>query len=676
MRSCNSNYVRNVETRAGTTRTFEYDAVGNRTKRTAFIGRVTTYEYDNLNRLKKINYLQDYQGNAPPTPISTVSYTYDDFSRLATAANAAGTVAFTYDSRNRLKTETDVFSHVIEYAYDAAGRRSLLKLDGSNYATYSYDNANRLTGITNVSDSTTVGYGYNNTNQVTSRTYPNGVTTTYDYDGMSRLTRIKDVNTSATLFDRQYSYNSANQISQIVEPSLTKDFGYDNSNQLTSVTNGGSGESYAFDAVGNRSTSHLSSSYSYSPFNRLTATDTASFNFDANGNTVEKSEGSNFWRYTWDAENRLAEASTRKQKVRYVYDALGRRVRRHIPGTKELTKFTYDGDDVILDDDLNSGTTKYVNGPGIDNKLRSTTSSSVRYLLADHLGSTNGLTNSSGTLTDSNSYDSFGNPSDPTFPSRYGFTGRGYDSFSALQYSRARFYDPKIGRFTSEDPIGFGSGAVNIYGYVGNNALNATDPTGLYEIDVHYYLTYYLAMKTGCFSNYQASQIADGNQRTDEDPATAPSLGAAFQNSVYHALSPEAKRGAFGPDWSGFGGSSFSSFGRALHYYQDSYSHEGFSNPYYGHARALHYIDKTESDPTKAMEMARGTFELLAQFGRSLGCTCNSKFTPEMGNTIWNFVNLPAAYFPGLFTIDNQGNSTSYLNDKRRMLGVPYRFQW
>ncbi len=296
---------------------------------------------------------------------------------------------------------------------------------------------------------------------------------------MSCLTRLKDVKTSATLFDRQYSYNSANQISQIVEPSFTRGFGYDNSNQLTSVTNGGAGESYTFDAVGNRAASHQSSTYSYSPFNRLTATDTANYNFDANGNTTAKAEGSNFWRYTWDAENRLAEASTRKQKVRYVYDALGRRVRRHIPGTKELTKFTYDGDDVLLDDDINTGPTKYLNGPGIDNKLRLTTGSSVSYFLADHLGSTNGLTNSSGLLTDLNSYDSFGNPSNSSFPTRYQFTGREYDSFSGLQYNRARFYGPNIGRFISEDPIGFNGGDVNLHGYVRNNPVNLVDAYGL-----------------------------------------------------------------------------------------------------------------------------------------------------------------------------------------------------
>jgi hypothetical protein len=49
-----------------------------------------------------------------------------------------------------------------------------------------------------------------------------------------------------------------------------------------------------------------------------------------------------------------------------------------------------------------------------------------------------------------------------------------------LQYSRARWYDATIGRFISEDPIGFAGGDVNLYGYVGNNPLQFTDPFGKY----------------------------------------------------------------------------------------------------------------------------------------------------------------------------------------------------
>ncbi len=465
-----------TQTRAGTTLVFEYDPVGNRTKRTDHTGRITNYEYDNLNRLKKIVYGNLVPSGHPPNLQAT--YNYDDLSRLTSAVNEAGTVGFTYDTRGRIKTTTDVFGHVIEYAYDANSNRTMLKLDGADYAAYVYDLADRLTTITNVSDSTNITFGYDIADRLTTRTYPNGVNTTYEYDGMSRLTRLKDASSSATLFDRQYSYDPANQVSQIAEPSQTRIFGYDNVDRLTSVANPPNGnESYVFDAVGNRTSSHRSAAYGYQPFNRLTSTAGANYHSDANGSMTRKFEwGGKRWTYFWDHENRLARATNHKKTVRYIYDALGRRIQRYIAGGKENTKFIYDGSDVLVDD--NAGTlTKYLNGEGIDNKLRQSMGSNPGYFLSDHLGSTNGLVDSSGNINSQTAYDSFGNQTS-NLNTRYGFTGRERDDLTGLMYYRARFYDPNLGRFISEDPIGFGGGDVNWYGYVKNNPLFYKDPMG------------------------------------------------------------------------------------------------------------------------------------------------------------------------------------------------------
>jgi len=81
-------------------------------------------------------------------------------------------------------------------------------------------------------------------------------------------------------------------------------------------------------------------------------------------------------------------------------------------------------------------------------------------------------------------YDSFGRiiSQTGTLDQPFTFTGREYDPETGLYYYRARYYDPKAGRFISKDPIGFGGGDLNLFRYVGNDPANFTDPSGLFAI--------------------------------------------------------------------------------------------------------------------------------------------------------------------------------------------------
>ncbi len=65
------------------------------------------------------------------------------------------------------------------------------------------------------------------------------------------------------------------------------------------------------------------------------------------------------------------------------------------------------------------------------------------------------------------------------FSPQRSYTGREPDTATGLIYYRARWYDPRIGRFISEDPIGFAAGDANLSRYVGNSTPNAVDPSGL-----------------------------------------------------------------------------------------------------------------------------------------------------------------------------------------------------
>jgi RHS repeat-associated protein len=148
------------------------------------------------------------------------------------------------------------------------------------------------------------------------------------------------------------------------------------------------------------------------------------------------------------------------------------------------SNFVYDGPDVVRDLNSDGSTVDYLNGLGIDNKLRQSTTpaplpgpggigliigaATALYYQQDHLGSTTALTDALGNVVERESYDAFGNTT-ASASSRYGYTGRELDPDTGLMYHRARWYDPQVGRFLSEDPISFGGGDVNLYSYVKNN---------------------------------------------------------------------------------------------------------------------------------------------------------------------------------------------------------------
>jgi RHS repeat-associated protein len=98
--------------------------------------------------------------------------------------------------------------------------------------------------------------------------------------------------------------------------------------------------------------------------------------------------------------------------------------------------------------------------------------------------------------------------------------GQVYDAETGLHYNYYRDYNPDTGRYVTSDPIGL-SGGMNPYTYVGSNPLAKIDPLGLYQSDIHYYMTFFLAMAAGV-SYDEARTIALGDQYVDNNPLTEP----------------------------------------------------------------------------------------------------------------------------------------------------------
>ncbi len=459
-------------TRGGTSMNYTYDAVGDLSQRTDYNGAITTYVYDDLNRLTTVNYPDS----------TTASYGYDVLSRLTSAANQNGTVSFVYDSRNRLTSTTDVWGQTVGYSYDANGNRTELTLAGSPYTSYQYDVVNRLTTLTD-SLSQSFTYGYDVVNRLTGRVAPSGVSSNFTYDDLDRLFELSHTKSPATLSINQYGYNSTNNLASWLGSAGNRSFNYDAADRLTSVLKMGGNESYGYDALGNRTTSHLSTSYTYQGLNKLASTTSATYTYDNNGSLITKADTPGTRTFAWDSEHRLKQVTLPGGlTATHKYDALGRRIQRTTSSGGD-ERYVYDGQDVVAD--LNSSstvTTTYVNGTGIDDHLRQTnTATGVSYFLTDHLGTTAALTDATGNVVETLGYDSFGNNTGST-RTRYTYTGRERDPDTGLLYYRARFYDPQLGRFISEDPIGF-AGGMNWYEYVGSNPVRRIDPTGLDDAD-------------------------------------------------------------------------------------------------------------------------------------------------------------------------------------------------
>jgi RHS repeat-associated protein len=180
------------ETESGSSQTrqtrFQYDAVGNQTAVIDPLGRLSSSQYDRLDRVVKTT-APDSDGAGPLLPEITLS-AYDSVGNLVSQTNGAGeTERFAYDSRSQLVWSADGRGDETTRRYDAAGNLVRLVDPAGNLTTYAYDGLDRLTTETTASGVRT--REYNALGQLAFATDRNGRTTAYSFDRLDRKTGEK-----------------------------------------------------------------------------------------------------------------------------------------------------------------------------------------------------------------------------------------------------------------------------------------------------------------------------------------------------------------------------------------------------------------------------------------------------------------------------------------------------
>ncbi|WP_321372504.1 RHS repeat-associated core domain-containing protein [uncultured Desulfuromusa sp.] len=415
-----------------------------------------------------------------------------DNSNLLTWDNGSISGTLVYGELNRKTQETinyGPFSKSTSYSYDWRGNKNTYTDAEGILHSYEYLKNNRLSKIS--FDGQAIDLMIDKT-RISKINYGNGTNSDYGYNENGWLSRIDTQNGTTIIQARDYQFDPSGNINQIGALAGTTSYGYDDLYQLTSAdhpdSSGLADEAYSYDQVGNRLTSSTTpGSWSHNQNNELLDSSAATYTYDSNGNTTQKTEGGQITRYQYNSRNRLSRVILADGRVAdYSYDPFGRRIKKQVGSI--ITWYLY-ADEGVIGEYSNTGSWQKSYGwqPnslwGTD-PLYMRDSTGLYYYHNDHLGTPQRLTNATtGEIVWSANYAAFGKATiDPlsTVENNLRFPGQYYDQETDLHYNWHRTYDPGTGRYTQVDPIGL-MGGINFFDYTGDDPINYIDEMGLFR---------------------------------------------------------------------------------------------------------------------------------------------------------------------------------------------------
>jgi RHS repeat-associated protein len=486
-------YVTEVLNERHETFRFTRDLLGRITREVSFDGREWRYQYDPSDRMLRkegptgsITFLSyDARGRVVERkrPDGTsVRFKYDPVGRLAEARAPGSDLEFKYNLCGRLVSESQN-GQIVEYEYDPLHRRTARQSPLGARVEYVYDSKGRISQLR--APGGTMAFEYDAAGRLVRRQEPSTVRETHSYDAEGRLIEQVLDRRADVPIRRGYAYDPESNLVEVKDSARgTTRFDYNPVENLRKVVLGGDGaEEFVFDSTGNL-LKRGKRNFTYGGGNRLVQADGVSLMYDEAGNLVEKLRGRASTRYWYDIDNRLvAMESPEEGRTEFAYDALGRRTRKK--GRDGEFEFLWDGD-VLLAELHEEEAVEYVFQPDGFRPLCRFNERTFEVYHNDHLGTPQEITDASGNIVWSATYDVYGrvNRLGATVvvnPLR--FQGQYEDKETGLHYNYYRYYDPDLGRFITQDPIGI-NGGLNLYRYC-QNPVNWADPWGLFdELDI------------------------------------------------------------------------------------------------------------------------------------------------------------------------------------------------
>lgn len=460
-------------------------------------GRTMTMEYDAAHRLTKSTWDTD--------PPRVETYQYNAADQMTLASGPDQTTAVTYYPTGLIEqvAVSDVpgaADWTMSYEYDGNGNPTRVVDSYGGITEMTYDGLDRVVRVTQS------GAGVNE-KRVDIAYGPQGgpseirryadlageaavVNTFYEYDVLGRTTgifhRLPD---DTVVHDLAYERDALGNVVELTDEEGTSTFQYDGLRRMLAADRPDGGplpdEAYSYDSVGNRVSSHLSQSYTYSADlgeggHELRADDQFDYAFDLTGNLVAATNlaTGDLLELTYDHRSRATgvalfdAAGGTVHASSWIYDAADRRVAE--TGPLGTTSVVFDRANPILRVEPGGSTTRRLYGPRIDFLLADEVAGVTRWYLTDVVGTPRDIVNDDGELISHLVFDTFGQLVSPlAAPTGQLFNAREFDPQTSLGYFRARLYDPRLGRFLQTD-----SKVPFRYEFAENNALLYTDPLG------------------------------------------------------------------------------------------------------------------------------------------------------------------------------------------------------